>query len=74
MKGIIRMLLECTEKDGGRTFSVRAVKKWNMLDVDLKQSRSAKTFKRSLFKSILDNQMLENSLNVNYFDIVFNNF
>ena len=45
-----------------------------MLNVDLKQSRSAKTFKRSLFKSILDNQMLENSLNVNYFDIVFNNF
>ena len=74
MKGIIRMLLECSEKEGGRTFSVRAVKKWNRLDVDLKQSRSAKTFKRSLFKSILDNQMLENSLNVNYFDIVFNNF
>ena len=58
MRGIIRMLLEYNEKEGGRTFSVRAVKKWNMLDVDLKQSRSAKTFKRSLFKSILDNQML----------------
>ena len=52
------MLLEYNEKEGGRTFSVRAVKKWNTLDVDLKQSRSAKTFKRSLFKSILDNQML----------------
>ena len=53
MRGIIRMLLEYNEKEGGRTFSVRAVKKWNMLVVDLKQSRSAKTFKRSLFKSIL---------------------
>ena len=45
-----------------------------MLNVDLKESRSSKNFKRSLFKSILDNQMLKNSLNVNYFDIVFNNF
>ena len=44
-----------------------------MLNVDLKQSRSEKTFKRSLFKSILDNQMLKKSLNVNYFDIIFNN-
>ena len=65
MRGIIRMLLEYNEKEGGRTFSVRAVKKWNMLDVDLKQSRSAKTFKRSLFKSLLNNQMLTHSPDVN---------
>ena len=56
------------------TFSVRAVKKWNILNVDLKRSSNVKICKRSLFKSILNSQMLTHSPNVNYFHKVFNNF
>ena len=44
--------------EGGRAFAVRATKEWNKLSVDIKQSTSAKSFKRSLFKIILDNQIL----------------
>ena len=42
-----------------------------MLNVDLKQSSNAKICKRSLFKSLLNNQMLTHSPNVNYFHKVF---
>ena len=34
--------------EGGRSFTVRAITEWNLLNVDLKRSSSAKTFKRSL--------------------------
>ena len=44
--------------EGGRAFAVRATKEWNKLSVDIKQSTSVKSFKRSLFKIILDNQIL----------------
>ena len=44
--------------EGGRAFAVRATKEWNKLSVDIKQSISVKSFKRSLFKIILDNQIL----------------
>ena len=43
---------------GGRAFAVRAKKEWNKLSVDIKQSTSVKSLKRSLFKIILDNQIL----------------
>ena len=44
--------------EGGRTFAMQATKEWNKLSVDIKQSTSVKSFKRSLFKIILDNQIL----------------
>lgn len=44
--------------EGGRAFAVRATKEWNKLSVDIKRSTSVKRFKRSLFKIILDNQIL----------------
>ena len=44
--------------EGGRAFAVQATKEWNKLSVDIKQSTSVKSFKRSLFKIILDNQIL----------------
>jgi len=44
--------------EGGRAFAVRARKEWNNLSVDIKQSTSLKSFKRSLFRIILDNQIL----------------
>ena len=77
MRKIIRMLLEYNKREKGRwsdILSVRAVKKWNMLNVDLKQSSNAKICKRSLFKSLLNNQMLTHSPNVNYFHKVFKFF
>ena len=45
-----------------------------MLNVDLKQSSNAKICKRSPFKSLLNNQMLTHSPNVNYFHKVFKLF
>ena len=45
-------------KEGGRKFAVSATKEWNKLSVDLKRSTSVKNFKRSLFKIILNNQIL----------------
>lgn len=44
--------------EGGRAFAVRATKEWNKLSVDIKQSTSVKSLKRSLLKIILDNQIL----------------
>ena len=44
--------------EGGRAFAVRATKEWNKLSVDIKQSTSVKSFKSSLFKIILHNQIL----------------
>ena len=44
--------------EGGLAFAVRATREWNKLSVDMKQSTSVKSFKRSLFKIILDNQIL----------------
>ena len=44
--------------EGGRAFAVRATKEWNKLSVDIKQSTSVKSLKHSLFKIILDNQIL----------------
>jgi len=44
--------------EGGRAFAVRATKEWNKLSVDIKQSTSVKHFKPSLFKIILDDQIL----------------
>ena len=46
--------------DGGRAFAVQATKEWNKLSVDIKQSTwsSVKSLKRSLFKIIIDNQIL----------------
>ena len=44
--------------EGGLAFAVRATKEWNKLSVDIKQSTSVKSFKRTLFKIILDNQIL----------------
>ena len=41
-----------------RAFAVRATKEWNKLRLDIKQSTSVKSLKRSLFKIILDNQIL----------------
>ena len=43
---------------GGRAFAVRATKEWNKLSVDIKQSTSVKSLNSSLFKIILDNQIL----------------
>jgi len=43
---------------GERAFAVRATKEWNKLSVDIKQSSSVKSLKHSLFKIILDNQIL----------------
>ena len=34
--------------EGGRAFAVGATKEWNNLSVDIKQSTSVKSFKRSL--------------------------
>ena len=68
MRKIIRILLEYNKREkegGGRTFCVRAVKKWNMLNGHLKRSSNAKICTCSLFKSILNNQMLTHSPNVN---------
>ena len=45
-----------------------------MLNVDLKQSSNVKICKPSLFKSLLNNQMLTHSPNVNYFHKVFKSF
>ena len=42
----------------GRAFAVRATKEWNKLSVAIKQSTSVKSLQRSLFKIILDNQIL----------------
>jgi len=44
------------ESEGGRSFAVRAIRSWNSLNVEFKRSPSAKSFKRSLFKSILSDQ------------------
>ena len=44
--------------EGGRAFALRATKEWNKLSVDIKQSTSVKSLERSLFKIILDNQIL----------------
>ena len=44
--------------EGGRALAVRATKEWNRLSVDIKQSASVKSFMRSFFKIILDNQIL----------------
>ena len=52
--------------EGGRAFAVKATKEWNKSSVDIKQSTSVKSLKRSLFKTILDNQILSKLL-------IFNN-
>ena len=44
--------------EGRRAFAVRATKQWKKLSVDIKQSTNVKHFKRSLFKIILDDQIL----------------
>jgi len=43
--------------EGGKTFSVRTIKKWNSLSTELKQSPSVKCFKRSLFKQVFNYQI-----------------
>ena len=52
--------------EGGRAFAVKATKEWNKSSVDIKQSTSVKSLKRSLSKTILDNQ-IPNKL------LIFNN-
>ena len=73
MKKIIRMLLEYNKREKGRWSDILC-KSRNMLNMDLKQSSNAKICKRSLFKSLLNNQMLTHSPNVNYFYKVFKFF
>ena len=56
-------------------FAVRATKEWNKLSVDIKQSTSVKSLKRSLFKIILDNQILSKllciSVSVFFFEFLY---
>ena len=47
--------------EGGWTFTVTAIREWKLLNVDLKWSSSARSFKHSYFISILDNQILTQS-------------
>ena len=48
--------------EGGWAFAVRATKEWIKLSVDIKLSTSVKSLKRSLFKIILDKQILSKLL------------
>ena len=73
MRKIIRMLLEYNKREKGRWSDIlcKSSQEVEMLNVDLKQSSNAKICKRSLFKSLLNNQMLTHSPNVNYFHKFF---
>ena len=42
--------------EGGRSFSVRSIKDWNNLDKQIKESINYMTFKRTLYKNIVQEQ------------------
>ena len=44
------------ETEGGRTFTVRAIKDWNTLDALLRKQKSITSFKRSFYNQILTEQ------------------
>ena len=51
--------------EGGRTFAVRTVKDWNNLPRSLKTSKSLKSFKAELWKTLLNSQKTKGSFDIN---------
>jgi len=59
-EGTVSVILSCPkykkETEGGRTFTVRSIKEWNTLPIDIKQSETTKTFKKKLFSEVFKKQ------------------
>ena len=57
--------LDVSRTTHGRTFSLRTIKDWNNLKLNLKTSQILKCFMRNLYNSHLDGQRI-----YGYFDII----
>ena len=42
--------------DGGRTFSVRTIRNWNELSMDVKKVKNVKSFKKKLYMNLTAKQ------------------
>ena len=42
--------------EGGRTFSVRSIRNWNELSIDVKKVKNAKSFKKKLYTNLISKQ------------------
>ena len=42
--------------EGGRTFSVRTIRKWNELSMDVKKVKNVKSFKKKLYTNLIAKQ------------------